>query len=1210
MSPTNRINDNDVWEIIPSFFDQYGLVNHQIEPYNEFLFNGIPSIIRERGKLVVKHNNKEWKVDFKPETIIYQKPVFKETSEKIREDIYPFECMERNITYEGSLFVDIEITNHLGRMNLEEKVLIAKIPVMVKSDLCRLNDITDGLTPSNSNITGEIEEKLASIKEDIFQQGGIFVICGAPKVIACPQRTAFNKTYVFEKKKSVPKFEYFSEIRSSSISGSHSTQIQVGIIKDKISVVLPYIKISTIPLGIIFRALGVESNEEIFSYIVPNEEDEEMIELLLPSLEESFVCDTQDNALNYIGKKGKKFNNGNAVDDDDEFEDRETKEIKKNSIISYARHLLNIKFLPHLGTDENSIINKRYYLGYMVRKLLDVKLGRRSLDDRDHFLNKRAATAGILLTQQFYNGFQKLLSEIENSITTSITTNNFINVTGIISPRTITNVLVGALRDNQWGTTGRMKGISQQYEYYNYISSLSNARKIFTTIAEGGKVDKPRKLHSSQYSIACPFETPEGKTCGLILMLAASTLITVGSEPQPVIEILKTLDITPYEDIPSKERYKYLSRVRVFVNGMTSGVTEKPYEIINFLKELRRRANINPEISIYFDQEYKEIHISTDAGRLIRPALIVENGELVFNKEHLKKIRSGEWDEPSLFINLLENGIVEFLDSAESENILVENYPSNINSNPEITHCELHPSLMLGIGVNLIPFACRNQSPRNTYQASMGKQGIGIPGTNFKFKSKGNTFSLDYPQIPLTTTKIAKIIGYDQMPTGQNVIVFVCPWYGFSQEDSIIINQDFIDRGGMCITAHLPYETTLHIDKNEKLAIPDKQNCGNIKGDFSKLDPKTCIVPKGTKVEKGDVLIGVVLEINNKETIHRKSHINRSIIYNHNFSGTVSKIIRGIDGKGYEYIRVIITQNRPPIFGDKFSAMHGQKGTVGNIYRSIDLPVTEEGVAPDIMINPLALPSRMTIGMLVEMITGKMICSTHAINRMKVKKVFRYDHDDGDPSNGKMDKIKFKCGGYSKMKDDVHATSFQKDFSVEQICAELKKLGINEFGDEPVINGQTGEYMKCMVFSGICYYQRLKHMVIDKVHARSRGGKAALTRQPVEGRRAGGGLKIGRMEADCILANGAVGFARDRLMENSDEFVMWICRFCGIPAMVKSLSGLGKPDEKECLRCQTKNIVQIRIPYATKLMIQELSGMNVECRLLVDPFTEEQPLKK
>ena len=311
----------------------------------------------------------------------------------------------------------------------------------------------------------------------------------------------------------------------------------------------------------------------------------------------------------------------------------------------------------------------------------------------------------------------------------------------------------------------------------------------------------------------------------------------------------------------------------------------------------------------------------------------------------------------------------------------------------------------------------------------------------------------------------------------------------------------------------------------------------------------------------------------------------------------------GLNGEGYEYVRVVVAQSRPPECGDKFAARHGQKGTIGMTYRSYDLPFTQTGITPHIIVNPLAIPSRMTIGMLIEMLQGRKVISS-AIKNIPVKKVFCFDNKEW-----KNPKEKFEEGTssvtYSKFKRDGDATPFNKDFSLWKIVEELKRIGVNGFSEEKMINGQTGEMMKSLIYFGPVYYQRLKHMVIDKVHARSRGGHTRMTRQPFEGRRRMGGLRIGTMEKDNLQAHGACWMTKDRLMEQSDETKVWFCQICGLMAIVTPPDPKRRiPSRKECRLCETNKVMLVRMPYATKLFIQELAGMNIIIRVLVTSYGE------
>lgn len=1262
------LDEEDLWVVVGAFLETNGLVQHQLASYDEFIENGIHSILgnhrimtvevradKEEKKLrellgvnaniiaLLKNPppkkekfEEEWssyvkfmtkfgeliskRDKFMEENHVYMKVgvlmkkftvefgelVFKMPSHGevngMSRKITPFECKSRDITYQSQIFIDITTTDFNGHVNIYHKIPLGSIPVMVGSKLCNLRPILHD------------KEQLALLKEDFYDPLGYFIIKGAKKVIASQERTAHNQAYVFKNRKRNPKYVFFTESRSCAVGGSHSTTIQVGVLKDNlISVTVPYIDSTAIPLGVMFRALGVKGDcSEMANYILSGVNDIESLQILTRTFEYSLGCKDEDQALHFIGKKGKKFTRPRKSRE----EPKDKLNVRKNAI-SYAKHLLSVEFLPHLGTGESSMVKKRFYLGYMVQKLLSVLLGRSNIQDRDHFANKRIATAGILLCQQFDNAFRRLRNEIANAIERAIQKgSSSIKVISHINVKTITNALNGALSDNSWGVRGKNQGVSQKFDQFNFMDSLSNLRKLVTPISqEGGKIDAPRKLHSSQWGAVCIAETPEGKKVGLVKNLALGALISVGSSSSPVMEILKTMNIITFEEVVKSDG-KLLNLVKIFINGDPIGVTRHPDEFVKSLRLLRRRGGLNPEISISFDTRQREIRVMTEAGRICRPLFVVEKGRVLLRKSHIKEITDGEWDEPSVWSNLFEGGFIELIDKAEEENLLVAFSPQDLagmkpDTRLKYTHCELHTCLIFGIGASSIPFPHLNQSPRNTYQASMGKQAIGIPGINFTFRTRGKFHAIWYPQKSLVQSRAARMIGFDDMPTGQNAMVAVCPWQGFGQEDSIILNQDSIDRGFMVITTYLCFEAKVDRRRQqEQFEIPVEEQCNLFKGNIGKLIIKKvkvpgssekiyCYTPEKTKVSQGDVLIGKT-STEDEMSVHRKKKTDGSVVYDHPWAGTVHLVQYGIDGNGYDYIRVVIAQRRPPVFGDKFSARHGQKGTVGMIYRSIDLPFDRDGIAPDIIVNPLAFPSRMTIGMLVEMITGKKVVIGSRLNTTPVKKVFCLDSDSegGRAQTTEPESQPFTVE-YSdeKFKDNGDATPFNPHFSLTKICAELKSLGFDGFGDEQMINGMTGEPIKTLIYTGPCKYERLKHMVIGKVHARSRGGRNILTRQPKEGRKFGGGFRIGHMERDCFLAQGLPSFARDRLMDQSDGYHIHVCKHCGIWGTVVNM-GRDKPPDMFCNLCDSKDLVLIRLPYATKLLSQELAGMNIIPRVL------------
>lgn len=1241
------ITDEDAGTLIDCFFNEYGLHHSQKESYNEMIMYAIPAIIEHDDSVVVDVLGQKYTVTFG--SPVFQRPVHKEISDEVL-PITPKQCIDRDITYMSHMYVDVTMENPLGFVKTEKNVHIASIPVMVGSQLCNLFDIAND------------PDEMARLGEDIHDEGGYFIINGAEKVIVHQQRSAQNRTYVFQSRKTAPKYDLYTEIRSIAPHGAHGTTVQVGILKNNlIGVIVPYIEMSDIPLGVMFRALGAKNENDMIRYMVPDSKDVEFLRLLVPSLEQAYACSSQDDALYYIGKKGKKFMG--VKKDDEEVEE----ESVRSGAISYARHLISTEFLPHLGSGEESFTKKRFYLGYMVQKLLDTKLGRKPIENRDHYSNKRVALTGALLGTQFYNAFNRLRSEIATSIEKCIRGSNTVNILSMVKPRTIRTAMCNALSNNNWGGKSQKQGISQTYDKFNRAATIANARKISAAVGtEGVTSEKRREQDNTHWGMVCPAEVPEGKTCftldtpvltpkgyipigklsdgdevisvdpktfqtqvtaiteyftivayvltitlkdgrqvtctedhpflssgdwieagklevgdllyvyscdsqiestpivsivrqnekrlvadfttlsdnhsfiangiithncGLVTNQAMSCLVTIGSDPGEIAELVENMNIISFTEVEEQCSGSLLKLVKIFLNGDIIGVTDHPNEIVNELRMLRRSGCLNPEVSMAYDDKAREVHISTDAGRLCRPLLIVEGGKILLKRSHIEQIRKGEWDEEpgSAWMKLLEGGFIELLDTFEEEYTDIATFPSDLitldkTSRAELTHSEIYPSLILGVGASLIPFPDHNQSPRNTYQSAMGKQAIGVPGANYMVRTKGKYHVLNYPQKPVVLGKMAKIIKYDRLPAGQNAITVLMVRHGFNQEDSLILNQDSIDRGFMNSTAFFGFEAKVKRDKDEQFEVPSEKECSNFKGNPRKLDPVSGIITEGQKVQEGDILIGKTVRVDETLTVHRHKKQNCSIIYDQPLPGVVHLVQTGIDGQGYEYVKVMIRQLRIPEYGDKFAARHGQKGTCGMTYKSTELPFMPNrgGIAPDIMVNPLALPSRMTIGMLIEMLCGRMLCDASELFQAPVDRVFRLDDkkwnnppDEPDCESESESNIEFVDSDDDVPRDEIvtgveyDSTPFRKDYSLEKICERLRELGIDEFSDEVLIDGETGEELEALVYTGVCYYQRLKHMVVDKIHARSRGGTTRMTRQPREGRKLGGGFRIG-----------------------------------------------------------------------------------------------------
>lgn len=1144
-----QIKDDDVWHVISSFIDRFGLAQHQIDTYNHAIEKQIPDIIlRTTCNIRNKEGTIVMTVNFN--NINFSYPSYMESDRTRNNSLVPMECCYRNITYCSNITTDIIITTVDSKIKTKtDNVYIGSIPVMVKSSLCTLTKMS--------------KQEIFSSKEDPYMVGGYFIIKGSEKVLLSQERQAFNKMYIFERKKTHPRFDMYIEVRSNPYGTTHTTMTQVGIFTSKretISIILPYLPdIQNIPLVTLFCALGINTYDEIIKICCPCEE---AMSLLLPSIE--FIpISIQQKALNYIGSRGRRYTD-------------ETENIENNAE-SFAKHVLLDEFLSHCCNiednkrDEKHILRKKgYYIGMMVRRLLMVCLFRsvnttEPLEDRDHYSNKRLFTPGSMITMQFQTAFQRLIKEMRVQTEKNLLRNDKSSPLSYIKSSTLTTTMNNAIGNNMWGIRGstRMVGVSQMYERINHIGSLSNLRKSQTPIGEGGKVLEPRHLHGSHLDISDPSDTPEGKNVGLSKTFSLLFITSVGTSPLPIYNL-----ILKYENILASV-FDY-SKTKIILNGDWVATCKSAVQFVEDFRILRRDGSISYEISIIFDSKLNEVRIWTDAGRMLCLRFRVEGGELLFNSDHVSGLKSGDLD----FNHLLSNGIVEFLDKDEEDyKTLLSTTPSEIiRTDPKrrskITHCQIHPSMMFGVTTGTIPFSHYNQSPRNTYQDSMAKQSIGVPGLNYNFRMNTDMLCLWYPQKPITYTRMSELIGTNNLPSGINAVVAIIPYFGFNEEDSIVINKDSIDRGMFDGEKIYNYNTVVKSVDGEVLCIPDRDTTTGIKGNVSNLDIDG-IISEGTRVKNGDILIGKIISINGSKAK------DASVLYEEVLDGIVSAVQIGHNADGYVYIRVQVKQRRKPIVGDKFAARCAQKGTIGAIVPSVDLPFTSDGTVPDILFNPLGHPKRMTLAYLVEMLCGKTISLSSKLNKVDANDYLKYKHPAAD------------------------STPFRTQFNRKEIEDELESLGFNRFGDEVMYDGISGEPLKAMIYIGVINYQRLRHMAIDKQHVRATGPRTAISHQPTQGKDADGGLRIGEMERDCIAANGCSAVLKDRLMEQSDEFRMWMCSKCGVPALVEEFESSKKhvPSIHLCRLCGGGDLVLKKIPYGSKLLVDELAAMGVVIRL-------------
>lgn len=1187
----NKINYDqyieEPWTLIESYFrgkHLKQLVRHQIESYNDFVTYQIPKTITMFNPVhIFSEQDYVSSVDkYRLEMFItfenfsIYRPQIHENTGAIKL-MFPQEARLRNFTYASNMTVDMNIqiiVRNGDELESEQKIYktlpnihIGKIPIMLKSSICVLEQYGH----VSNNVTGECS----------MDPGGYFIINGSEKTCLGQERAAENLVQCFNVEKNNTKWSWLAEIKSvPDFKCISPKQISMLIASknngfgNSIFVQIPRIKVP-IPLFIVFRALGIISDKDICEKIVLNVDNrvkskyiEHMLNALRASVFDTNQYMTQEKCVQYITSHVM-YTPLNM--------DKETGIRKKRE---FAVEVLNTDLFPHCKTTTQKI----YFLGYMANKLLKCSFGWTKTDDRDSYVNKRIDLTGTLLNNLFRNYFNKLVKDMQKQIVREINTgswrstedyDNIINMTNIykiVKSTTIENGLKRALATGDFGikqSSSNKVGVAQVLNRLTYVSSLSHLRRINTPIDKSGKLIPPRKLHPTTWGFLCPAETPEGGSIGVVKNLSYMSHVTIPSNSTSLYEYTEP-HVNTFEKMSKQEIQE---GVKVFINGCWLGNAKKPVELYRDLKDKKHKGIINIYTSIIFDIQNKEIRVCNDAGRLTRPLLRVSDNQLMLDKETVSRVENNELSWEDLLTDVkLKVSAIEYIDPAEQNMLMIAMKPKKLKQCFDArseeglssgtlyhyTHCEIHPSTIFGILSSCIPFPEHNQSPRNTYQSAMGKQAMGVYVTNYDNRMDKTAYVLTYPMRPLVDTRIMNLIQLNKIPSGSQVIIAIMTHSGYNQEDSILFNKSSIDRG-------LFQATIYHTEKDEDKKIhgdeeircrPDQSKTKGMKfANYNKVNAQG-VVPENTRIENRDVIIAKVLPIKDARNDHTKTikYEDQSRVYRTDEECYVDKNVIDRNGDGYKFCKVRIRTVRKPVVGDKFSSRAGQKGTIGNIIPECDMPFTKEGLKPDIIINPHAIPSRMTIAQLKETLLGKALLQLGLFG-------------DG--------------------------TSFG-EFDIKEICKKLQTLGFESHGNELLYNGLTGEQIETSVFIGPAFYQRLKHMVSDKMHSRSFGPKVNLTRQPAEGRSRAGGLRYGEMERDCMCSHGAARFNKGRLYDASDAYSVHVCKKCGMIAAYND-----KRHIHICNTCENRTeFSYVEIPYACKLLFQELITMNIAPRLI------------
>jgi len=1256
--------DKISWKIIDKYFNDNpnNLVAHHLESYNEFFNNGINRIFRENNP--IRFIEREDETDSKDTSkrnecmlflggkdgskIYFGKPIIYDDNHA--HYMYPNDARLRNMTYGATIHydVDIDFIYYKGDEKIEHSITLNKIylgrfPIMLQSDLCILNSLNK-----------DVRFNMGECKNDY---GGYFIIDGKEKVVIPQEKFADNMLYI-RKNKDDDIYSYSAEIRSVSEDASkpiRTTAVKVvapspTLSNNQIVVAVPNVR-KPVPLFILMRALGIKSDKEIIkTCLLDLEKNKSLIDLFIPSVHDANKIFNQETALKYIAT------------------------FTKRGTVSSVIEILSDYFLPHIG--EINFLDKAYFLGYMTYRLLKVYTLQEKPTDRDNFRFKRVELTGSLiydLFREYYliqkrNISRKIDKEYyyhkgeykENEI---LVEENFSskkdkhtevnkykdNFVGLIEnnykeffkERDVEMGFKKAFKGN-WGSETHTKrlGVVQDLNRLSYYTYISHLRKINLPLDASAKVVGPRLLNCSQWGLIDPIDTPDGGNIGLHKHLAIATHITSGSSSVPIIKWLRVN--TPLKLILECNTEYLSNTTKVFVNGNWIGIVEKPISIlkdknevglVDLLKLYRRNGIIPVFTSISFDYEHNEINIYTDSGRLTRPIYYIDKNEKSYDRKGVLEMIQEEkitWqqivsgfksknDENFYFksnkvyeinelyndlqFNPRDNGsdndnfikvyhelqkyksVVDYLDVSEEEAALIASNGDDNKKNKYYTHIEIDPSLILGVMGNLIIYPEHNPVTRNSFSCGQSKQAVSMYHTNYQVRIDKMGVILNYGQIPLIKSRYLKYINNEEIPYGVNAIVAIMCYTGYNVEDAILINEGAVQRGIFRTTYFSMYEAREESSKvsgmvNSRFANIEKNNVVRIKPgyDYSLLDDHG-MIRENTPLNDKIVLIGkITSDLENKDRF-----VDDSVKPKKGQLGFVDKSFITQGEEGFNIAKVRIREERIPAIGDKMASRSGQKGTIGIIIPEEDMPFTADGIRPDLIINPHAIPSRMTIGQIVESLFGKL------------------------------------CTSYGAFGD---CTAFQvKGSNYSTYAPLLVKAGFNCTGNQILYNGMSGEQIQSDIYIGPTYYMRLKHMVKDKINYRATGPRTNLTRQTVQGRANDGGLRIGEMERDGVLAHGMSYFLNESFMIRGDEYYMAVCNKTGAIAIYNEVKNLFlSPFADGPIQFHTnpdgtmniKNISQfgrsfsvLRIPYSFKLLIQELQIMNIQMRIITDENVDQ-----
>lgn len=992
----------------------------------------------------------------------------------------------RNLTYSAPIFVDLSVK--YGDQADDAEVEIGRIPIMVRSSACT----TSGMT----------REQLRANYMDPLDPGGYFIINGNERVIVMSEDLAPNQPFIEEGRQGLT-LRIFSQRGSYRIPTTIS-ETNEGILE------LTFSRLRNIAAIVLLKALGIVKEADIAKHI-DYEND-----CLIVNLYEFTKIQNTDDAMLYIAEKS-------GIQG------------TKKEIIERVKQRIDSFLLAHIGMDKAARMEKALTLCRFLRLYLRSKENNHIRTDKDHYGNKRVKLSGDLMADLFRVNFGILIRDIQYSLQKVSKRKKFYSLKTISKSTLFSHRIESAIATGSW--IGEKSGVTQNMEKNNYLAVLSQLQRVTSLLPGEQENFLARTLHPTHYGRFCPTETPEGIEIGLRknLALMAKVSTDLGLDEKVIIKKLKTAGLQ--ED---KGR-------DVFFNGRFIGFVPDPAAFVKTIREMRRKGEFPKETSVRNDDLLEQVTLSTEVGRVLRPLIVVEEGASKLRDEHYLELGEGKisWKD------LVAQGIIEYIDAAEEDNAFIASKAEDITA--EHTHAEIHPIDLFGLITSLVPFANHDQSSRLNRGSKTLKQSLGIYAANYLVRLDSNVSILHYPQRPLVRSFI-----YDTLevyPAGQNIIVAVMPYEGYNMEDAIVLNRDAIDRGMGRSTYFRPYTSTeLHYTGGlkDEITVPDKDVSGyRTEQSYRFLEDDGAAYPEAY-MNAGDVLIGKTTPpkfLSEAKDISIQAKKEGSVAIRQEEQGIIDAVFITINGEGNKVVQARTRDQRLPEPGDKYSAPHGQKGVIGMIADPRDVPFTTRGVKPDLMFNPHGIPSRMTVGYLIELLAGKTAATTGRIV-------------DGTPFTGQ---------------------------SVDELEHQLKSMGFSFDGKETLYDGVTGRKMDAKIYIGNMYYLKLVRMVKNLLHARASGKVALLTRQPIEGRARGGGLRLGEMEQQALAGHGASLLLKERY--SSDKTIIYICKDCGNMTYEDVIR-----NKTPCPLCGGNDSDPVEISYAFKLLVDELLGLGIHTK--------------